>query len=67
MARPPRLDECLSHRDGLLHVEEVPVTALAAEFGSPLYVVSEDQLRRNVQRFARALSRTAGSEDVTAS
>lgn len=48
-----RLDDCLSVRDGVLFVEEIPAEDLARDFGTPLYVVSEDQLRRNARRFQR--------------
>jgi diaminopimelate decarboxylase len=51
------LDECLSIRDGELFIGEHQATALVARFGSPLFVVSEDQLRRNVRRFQRAFER----------
>jgi diaminopimelate decarboxylase len=46
-----RLDECLSIRDDVLYVEECAAQDLAERFGTPLYVVSEDQLRRNARRF----------------
>lgn len=57
-----RLDDCLSVRDGTLSVEGCAAEELAERFGTPLYVVSEDQLRRNAQRFKRAFgSRWPGS------
>ncbi len=51
-----RLDECLSIRDGELFVEECQTSELARRFGTPLHVVSEDQLRRNVQRLESAFA-----------
>jgi diaminopimelate decarboxylase len=45
------IDECLSVRDGALFVEECSAEELARRFGTPLHVISEDQLRRNVDRF----------------
>jgi diaminopimelate decarboxylase len=45
-----RLDDCLSARDGRLYMEACDTLALLREFGSPLFVFSEDQLRRNVRR-----------------
>ncbi len=48
------LDECLSLRQGRLFIEKCEAAALARRFGTPCYVVSEDQLRRNVRRFQRA-------------
>ena len=51
-----QLDECLSVRDGALHVEGCAAQALAERFGTPLYVISEDQLRRNARRFGRAFA-----------
>ena len=49
-----RIDDCLSARDGRLYVEECDTLDLVQEFGSPLFVFSEDQLRRNVRRFQTA-------------
>ena len=49
-----QLDECLSIRDGVLYVEECAAQDLAERFGTPLYVVSENQLRRNARRFRAA-------------
>ncbi len=49
-----RIDEMLSVRDGRLYVEDVSCVALADRFGTPLFVVSEDQLRRNARAFAGA-------------
>ena len=48
------LDQCLSVREGQLYVERCAAEELAARFGTPLYVVSEDQLRRNARRFNEA-------------
>lgn len=48
------LDGCLSVRDGRLFVEGCDAAALARRFGTPLYVISEDQLRRNARRFVAA-------------
>jgi diaminopimelate decarboxylase len=53
MAVRTRLDECLSIRDGRLFVEECDVDALARRFGTPIHVISEDQLRRNARRYRR--------------
>jgi diaminopimelate decarboxylase len=44
----------LSVRGGRLYVEDVSCVALAHRFGTPLFVVSEDQLRRNARAFAGA-------------
>ena len=51
-----RLDECLSVREGSLHIEGCGADELARRFGTPLYVISEDQLRRNVRRFQDAFA-----------
>jgi len=53
MAVMTRLDECLSIRDGRLFVEECDADALARRFGTPIHVISEDQLRRNARRYRR--------------
>ncbi len=49
-----KLDGCLSTRAGQLYIEACNTLDLLREFGSPLFVFSEDQLRRNVQRFQAA-------------
>jgi diaminopimelate decarboxylase len=53
MAVQTRLDECLSIRDGRLFIEECEADALARRFGTPVHVMSEDQLRRNARRYRR--------------
>jgi diaminopimelate decarboxylase len=52
MAEEIRLDDCLSIRGGHLFVEDCDATALAERYATPLYVVSEDHLRRNIRRLA---------------
>ena len=54
MGEAIRIDDCLSTRDGHLWVEECDAVDLIERFGSPLFVVSEDQVRRNVRRFQRS-------------
>src|SRR6267143_1814299 len=44
-------DDCLSVRGGVLFIEGCDAPSLAERFGTPLYVMSEDQLRRNVRAF----------------
>ena len=51
------IDDCLSNRDGVLFVEELASTDLVERFGSPLFVFSEDQIRRNVRRFRDAFEK----------
>ncbi|MDH3290634.1 MAG: alanine racemase [Gemmatimonadota bacterium] len=57
-ARPPDrlIDDCLSTRNGHLFIEQCDTTELVSRFGSPLFVISEDQLRRNVRRFQAAFA-----------
>jgi len=50
-----QLSGSLSIRNGNLYLEECNVAELAEEFGTPLYVVSETQLRNNYRRFSSAL------------
>ncbi len=52
--RTERIDDCLSIQDGHLFIETCDAAALGRRFGTPIYIVSEDQLRRNVRRFRRA-------------
>jgi len=51
-----RLDDCLSIRAGHLWMEECDTVELAGRFGTPLYAVSEDQLRRNARRIGAAFA-----------
>ncbi len=51
-----KLDECLSIAEAGLHIEGCSAAALASRFGTPLYVISEDQLRRNVARWRSAFA-----------
>jgi diaminopimelate decarboxylase len=53
---PRRIDDCLSVRGGRLFVEGIDAGELTRRFGSPLHVVSEDQLRRNARRFTRVFA-----------
>jgi diaminopimelate decarboxylase len=50
-----RIDDCLSIAGGRLQIEGCDAAELAERFGTPLSVISEDQLRRNARRFTRAL------------
>ncbi len=56
MDNATRLDECLSIRAGRLWMEECDTVELAGRFGTPLYAVSEDQLRRNARRIGAAFA-----------
>jgi len=47
-------------RDGVLHAEDVPLTRIAAEAGTPIYVYSEATIERHVRVFREAL---AGVDD----
>ena len=51
------VDDCLSIRDGVLFIEGCDSTSLANRFGTPIYVISEDQLRRNVRAFKAEFQR----------
>ena len=42
------------HRDGVLHAEDVPLPAIAAQVGTPFYVYSTATLTRHYEVFARA-------------
>ncbi|MEK7327959.1 MAG: diaminopimelate decarboxylase [Chloroflexota bacterium] len=45
-----------NYLDGSLHCDSVPLSSLAAEFGTPLYVYSADRLRENYRRLAQAFA-----------
>ncbi|MCR5085596.1 MAG: diaminopimelate decarboxylase [Succinivibrionaceae bacterium] len=48
--------DLFSYREGLLHAEDVPVDALARDYGTPLYVYSKGTLDRHCEAFEAALS-----------
>ena len=58
------IDDCLSIRGGHLWVEGCDAVELARTFGTPLHVISEDQLRRNVRRIAAAFRAAWPEGDV---
>lgn len=47
------IDECLSTRDGHLFMDGVDTVDIVRDFGSPVFVVSEQGLRRNIRRFQK--------------
>lgn len=51
------MPEALSIRDGALFIEDRKASDLAREFGTPLYVVSDAQLRANLAEFRDAFAR----------
>jgi len=53
-----------SYRDGVLHAENLPLNALAAQFGSPLYVYSRAALTANYCAYADACKKAGRSVDA---
>lgn len=49
-----KIDDCLSIRNGHLFIEECDTVNLAKKYGSPIFAVSEDQLRRNIRRYKQS-------------
>jgi len=49
--------DCLSVRNGVLHIEGINTLDLAERFGTPLFVFSEAQLRENLRRFREAFAK----------
>lgn len=47
-------DDCLSHRGERLFIEDCDTVELVEKFGSPLFVMSEHQLRSNFRRYQKA-------------
>ena len=58
------IDDCLSIRDGHLWMEGCDTVELARTFGTPIHVLSEDQLRRNVRRTIAAFRAAWPEGDV---
>jgi diaminopimelate decarboxylase len=53
---PTAIDDCLSVHAGHLWIEDCDAVELAKQFGTPIYVVSENQLRRNARSLMQAFS-----------
>ena len=51
-----------AYRDGLLHAEDVPLSAIAAAVGTPVYVYSRATLTRHARVFREALAAIARVE-----
>ncbi len=49
------------YRDGALHAEDVPIRAITAEAGTPVYIYSLATIRRHYRLYAAAMARAAGS------
>lgn len=56
VTRRPGPADALSVRNGRLYVEERAASELVEEFGSPIFVFSETQLRSNLRRFKTVFS-----------
>ena len=59
-----RIDDCLCVREGRLWMEECDTVELARRFGTPVHVVSEDQLRRTARRIHAAFAAAWPEGDV---
>ena len=42
------------YKDGVLHAEDIPVTDLVEEYGTPLYIYSATTLKRHFKAFDSA-------------
>lgn len=64
-----RFDDFITRdASGSLRIEACPVRNLAEKFGTPLYVISEGQIRQNAQRYQQEFSKrwTEGSVHILA-
>jgi diaminopimelate decarboxylase len=52
-----------SYRDGVLHAEDVDLSRIAAEVGTPVYVYASATIERHYRLFADAMGRAAGGSD----
>lgn len=51
-------------RDGIMHAEDVPLTRIAAEVGTPVYVYSRATLERHARVFSEALAPLGSGEQT---
>ncbi len=55
----------IGYKNGLLHVEDMPLPVLAEKFGTPLYCYSAEQIIRNYRAYEQALLRVMRRESFT--
>ncbi len=55
MDRQPDYMGHFTYRNGEMYAEEVPLSALAAQYGTPLYVYSRTAMRRQFERLKQSL------------
>ncbi len=53
MTQTWQINDFLDVRDGRLHVDGIDATGLAAEYGTPLFVFSEERIRHNIARLEK--------------
>lgn len=51
-----------TEKSGLLHADNVPLTTLANEYGTPLYVYSAGKIRENIKNLQNALAKALPAE-----
>lgn len=54
-----------TYQNGLLHAESVPLTQIAAQFGTPTYVYSQSAIVENFSAYARACRAHGANEDAS--
>src|SRR5215213_948860 len=54
MSKPWEIENFLSEKDNQLFIDGVAASALAEEYGTPLFVFSEARIRHNIERLKRA-------------
>lgn len=54
-----------SYRNGALHAEQIPLAAIARQYGTPAYVYSKAALLENFSAYHKACQRPAGSSSGT--
>ena len=54
MSKPWEIENFLSLKDNGLYIDGVAADALASEYGTPLFVFSENRIRHNIKRLQRA-------------
>jgi len=52
-----RIDDCLSTRNGRLFIEQIDTLDIVKQYGTPVFVFSENQLRRNIRRFQEGFAK----------
>ena len=58
------LNESLSSKDGILHIDGVSSIDIVKQYGTPVYVMSENLIRKNMRTYVNAINKYYGGHGM---